>query len=140
MNWIVFALLAAFFMALYNVFIKLSSGHIHELPGAVILQVVAALAGTVMLVIMKLNGANLHMSRKGIILAGIAGLSVGLAEILSFYTFSKGIDASRGVPVIIGGSILFAVIIGLLFLKESITVYQAGGIILIAGGVFLLAK
>lgn len=45
MNWILLALATAFFYGTYNVFIKISSGHINQIVGAVILQIVAALVG-----------------------------------------------------------------------------------------------
>ncbi len=45
MSWIVLAILTAFFYGVYNFFIKVASGSIHQIVGAVILQVVAALVG-----------------------------------------------------------------------------------------------
>jgi len=45
MNWIFLALVTAVFYGAYNVFIKISSGHINQIVGAVILQIVAALLG-----------------------------------------------------------------------------------------------
>src|SRR4051812_44416103 len=120
MNWLVFALTAALFMALYNVFIKLAAGSIHQVVGAVILQVVAALAGIIAIVFLKLKGTPLPVSQKGILFAVLAGVSVGLAEILSFYAFSDGTLASRGVPVIVGGTIMLATFIGLFLLREQL--------------------
>ncbi len=45
MSWIALAVLTAFFYGVYNFFIKIASGSIHQIVGAVILQVVAALVG-----------------------------------------------------------------------------------------------
>lgn len=45
MNWIVLALITATCYGAYNFFIKVSSGHINQIVGAVILQIVAALLG-----------------------------------------------------------------------------------------------
>ena len=140
MNWLVFAISAAFFMALYNVFIKLSAGNIHQVVGAVVLQVVAALAGLVALLVLKAQGTPMPISKKGLAFAALAGLCVGLAEILSFYTFSSGTLASRGVPVIVGGTVVIAAIIGLVLLREQLAPMQIVGAGLVVVGLLLLAR
>jgi transporter family protein len=140
MNWIYYAVTAALFMALYNVFIKLAAGNIHQVVGAVVLQVVAALAGAAMLLFLKLNGTALPISNKGLLFAALAGLSVGLAEIISFFAFSGGTAASKGVTVIVGSTIVLAVLIGLVFLKESLTPLQIVGVLLVLVGIGLVVK
>ncbi|PJC37157.1 hypothetical protein CO046_02070 [Candidatus Peregrinibacteria bacterium CG_4_9_14_0_2_um_filter_53_11] len=138
MNWIFLGLMSAFFFGAYNVFIKVASGHINQIVGAVILQVVAALVGGAILLILKFSHAPLAISQKGIAYAALAGVMVGLAEITSFYMFSKGVSASIGVPLVIGGSILVAAVLGLFFLRETIMPLHYLGIALIIGGVVLL--
>lgn len=138
-NWIYMALLTACFYALYNVFIKMASGHINEVAGAVILQFVAFGLGCGWLIYQKIAGTGVTVTSKGIMLAVIAGVFVGLAEIFSFIVFAKGVSASAGVPVIIGGSVLIAAVIGYLFLKEAISLPQLLGLILIVGGIWLLS-
>lgn len=140
MSWIYLALITACFYALYNIFIKLASAHIHEIAGAVILQVVAFVLGAAWLIYLKINHVPLKVNSKGIGLAVLAGIFVGLAEIFSFIVFSKGIPASAGVPVIIGGSMLIAAVIGFLWLKESLTLTNVLGLFLIIGGIWLLSK
>lgn len=140
MTWIYYALSAAFFMALYNVFIKLSAGNIHQVVGAVVLQIVAAVAGAAMLLLLKLNGTALPVTNKGLLFAALAGLCVGVAEILSFFAFSGGMAASRGVTVIVGGTVLLAVLIGLFFLRESLTPWQILGVVLVLAGIGLVAR
>lgn len=138
MHWIFIAILTAFFFGTYNVFIKIASGHINQIVGAVILQVVAALLGGFLLLILKMNGSTLAISQKGIFYAVMAGLFVGLAEITSFFVFSRGIPASAGIPIIIGGSVLVAAIIGGVFLRESFGVFDYLGIAMIVGGIVIL--
>ncbi len=140
MSWIYLALITACFYALYNIFIKLASAHINEVTGAVILQVVAFTLGAAWLIYLKANRMPIEVSSKGIWLAILAGVFVGLAEIFSFFVFSKGVPASAGIPVIIGGSVLIAAVIGFLFLKESLTLTNVLGLILIVGGIWLLSK
>ncbi|MCB0652224.1 MAG: EamA family transporter [Saprospiraceae bacterium] len=139
MHWIFPAIMTAVFFGAYNVFIKLASGHINQIVGAVILQVVAALLGGLILLILKTTDQPLEISQKGINYALLAGVFVGLAEITSFYVFSKGISASVGIPIIIGGSVLVGAILGLTFLKESLGPVQYFAIALIVTGVVLLS-
>lgn len=139
MNWIFLALMTAVFYGAYNVFIKVSSGHINQIVGAVILQVVAALLGGIILLIMKMTNSPLEISPKGVWFAVLAGVFVGLAEITSFFVFSKGVSASVGIPIIIGGSILVGAVLGLTFLKETLNPIHILAIALIVAGVVILS-
>lgn len=140
MNWIYLALLTACFYALYNIFIKMASGHIHEITGAVILQAVAFVIGGLWLIYLKMKGVPTEVTSKGIGLAVLAGIFVGLAEIFSFLVFSKGVPASAGIPVIIGGSVLIAAAIGFLWLRETLTLSNLLGLALIVAGIWLLSR
>lgn len=140
MHWIAFALLSSFFFATYNVFLKVASGHINQIVGAVILQVAAALVGLILLLILKINHVPFSVTEKGVLYAVLAGVSVGLSEIFAFFLFSKGITASVGVPIIVGGSVLIAALLSFFFLKEAILPLQYVGIALIVGGIYLLAR
>lgn len=64
MSWIYLALITACFYALYNIFIKLASAHIHEIAGAVILQVVAFVLGAAWLIYLKINHVPLKLIPK----------------------------------------------------------------------------
>ena len=140
MNWISLAILTAFFYGAYNVFIKVSSGHINQIVGAVILQVVAALVGGLILVFLKITNSPLEITHKGVMYAMLAGLFVGLAEITSFYVFSQKVPASTGIPVIIGGTVVVGVILGMTFLKETLNPIHYIAIAMIIVGVVLLTK
>ncbi len=140
MHWILLAVLTAVFFGAYNVFIKMASGHIIQIVGAVILQVVAALLGGIVLLGLKITDSPLEVSTRGVLFAVLAGIFVGLAEISSFYVFSRGISASVGIPIIIGGSVVAGAILGVLFLKESLNWTQLLAIGMIVGGVVLLSS
>jgi len=119
---------------------KVASGHIHQVVGAVILQIVAAVVGLVLLILLRVQGVQLTTSAKGIGLAAIAGLCVGLAEIGSFYVLGRGIPVSLATPIIIGGSVVITVLIAGLVLQEKIAFVQVLGVLCIVGGIFLLNK
>ena|SRR3989344_6868322 len=140
MSWILLALLTALFYGAYNFFIKVSSGHINQIAGAVILQLVAMLIGAGVLFFLKITNSAIEISNKGIFYAVLAGVFVGLAEIMTFFVFSKGVSVSMGLPVIIGGSVVFGSLLGILFLKETLTPIHLLAILLIIIGIVLLVK
>ena len=139
-NWLPLALLTALCLAGYNFFIKLAAEHLPPAVGAVVLQLVAAALGGAWLLRLKLQGQPLPVSGKGLGLAVLAGLGVGLAEILTFVVFRRGVPASVGTPVIVGGSVLFTAVLGLVVLREGLSWPQAGGLVLVVVGIALLAR
>ena len=140
MNWLPLALLTALCLALYNFFIKLASNHVAPAVGAVVLQLVAAALGAAWLLKLKLQGQPLAVSGKGLALAALAGVGVGLAEILTFVVFQRGVNSSVGTPVIVGGSVLLTALLGLVLLREGLTLAQAAGLLLVVVGIALLAR
>ncbi|MBD2716691.1 EamA family transporter [Hymenobacter sp. BT646] len=142
MNWLVLAACAALCMALYNLFIKAAAGQVHEMVGAVVLQVVAALVGAGLLLLLYLRGAlpPVLATSRGFSMAALAGLFIGLAEILTFAVYGKGAPASVGTPLIVGGSVLLTAVLGVLLLREALSWPQALGMLLIVGGIALLAR
>lgn len=140
MNWILLPLLAAVFFGTYNIFLKVSSQHINEILGLIILQAVALLVGLFLFILVKFSGQSIEITNKGFIYAALAGLFVGLAELTSFYVFSRGTMANVGIPIVIGGSVLIATLLSVFFLKEGITYAHYLGILFVILGIFLLAR
>ncbi|TGE04812.1 EamA family transporter [Hymenobacter fodinae] len=140
MHWLLLAILTALCLALYNFFIKLAAGHISAAAGAVILQLVAASLGGLWLVWLRLKGQPLELHSTGVGLAMLAGAGVGLAEILTFVVFSRGIPSSVGTPVIVGGSVLLTAVLGLVVLREALSWSQVLGLVSIVVGIALLAR
>jgi bacterial/archaeal transporter family protein len=139
--WLVPALICATCYALYNICIKLGSASIHPILGGVILQFVAAISGTVMLLLImwKDGGADdLHYDAEGIKWAVWAGVAVGAAEILSFTVSGLGVPASQSIPIIIGGSVGIGCVLGLVVLHETLGVQGWIGVALIIFGVGLV--
>ncbi|MDQ2771876.1 MAG: EamA family transporter [Bacteroidota bacterium] len=138
--WLPLALLTALCLAGYNFFIKLSADELAPALGAVVLQVVAALLGALWLLKMRWQGQSLGFSGKGLGLAALAGLGVGVAEILTFVLYQRGLPASVGTPVIVGGSVLLTAVLGAVVLRESLSLGQASGLLFIVAGIALLAR
>lgn len=132
--------LAAVMFGLYNVFIKVSAEHIQPILGAVVLQFVAAFLGLGLLFYMKATDAiQIHFTTRGILLAVLAGVAIGLVEILTFVIYGRGVPVAVGNPLIIGGSLLVTTGVGVLILRETLNPVQLAAVLLVAGGIGLLA-
>jgi transporter family protein len=138
MDPVLLIVLTAVCYGLYNFCIKVASGSIHEIAGALLLQVVSALLGGAALLYLRWQGTPMAVSGRGVLYAVAAGVFVGLAEILSFAVFARGVPASVGIPAIIGGGIVVGAALGLLALHETLAPLQALAILLILAGIVLL--
>jgi transporter family protein len=139
--WIGPALVCALSYALYNIFIKKASTSIDPMLGGVLLQIVAALLGTLLLAGKRVSAqspGSIPTRADGIKWAILAGLAVGVAEILSFMISSMGVQVMQSIPIVIGGSVLFGTILGAVWLKEILTVKGWCGVVLIAAGIALV--
>lgn len=139
--WILPALACALSYAMYNIFIKKGSASIHPVLGGVILQFVAALLGVVLLsyIVAKEQGfQDLNYDSEGIQWAICAGIAVGLAEMISFFVSSLGVQAMQSIPIIIGGSVMFGTILGFVLLGEVLSLQGWMGVGLLILGIFLV--
>lgn len=131
---------AAMMFGLYNVFIKLSADHIQAVLGAVVLQFVAAFMGLAWLAWLHLGqGTPLQHNSRGLMLAALAGLAIGLVEILTFMIYGRGLPVAVGNPLIIGGSLLVTTGVGVLLLREALSPLQLAAVALIGLGIAVFA-
>ena len=140
MSWLPLAVLTAVAFGVYNVFIKLSSGRIDQILGAVVLQTVAALVGGGVALALRLGGRSFAVTGAGLGWAVAAGIAVGLAEIATFVLFSRGAPVAVATPIIMGGSVVVTALVGLAVLGERLAAPQLGGIVLVAAGIALLSS
>jgi transporter family protein len=140
--WIGPALVCAAAYAFYNIFIKKGSASINPILGGVILQFVAAMFGSLLLlaVIVKDGGTSeLQVDSTGLAWSICAGVAVGAAEMLSFCVSGMGVNATQSIPIIIGGSILFGSILGILMLGEILMLQGWMGVVLLMVGIGFVA-
>lgn len=143
-QWIVPALLCALAYALYNIFIKKGSYSINPVLGGVILQFVAALLGSLLLLSIAIQNdttqthATLQWDWRGVQWAICAGVSVGLAEMISFFVSGMGVPAVQTIPIIIGGSVMFGTLLGMLLLGESLQWNGWLGVLMLIAGICLV--
>jgi transporter family protein len=138
--WIGPALICAMAYAFYNIFIKKGSASINPILGGVVLQFVAAIYGTMLLILLRVFVFDeLECQVIGLIWAGCAGLAVGAAELLSFSVSGMGVQATQSIPIIIGGSVMFGAVLGLLMLGETLMLQGWSGVLLLMIGIAFVA-
>ena len=141
--WIFPALGCAFAYATYNICIKKGSDGMNPILGGVILQFVAALFGAVLLstIVLKSDGGfgTLEHTADGVFWSVFAGLSVGLAEMISFFVMGIGVPAIQAIPIVIGGSVFFGSILGYFALHETMSTQGIIGTLLLILGITLVS-
>lgn len=136
MNWIVYALLSALFASLVAIFGKIGLKDLDSTLATTIRSIVMA----VFLVALSFSLGKFSMleslNNKAltyIVLSGVAGAISWL-----FYFFAIKIGPTSAVAAIDKTSIIFVLILALIFLGESFTYMKVGGAILIALGALLM--
>ena len=81
----------------------------------------------------------LHVTPRGVSLAVLAGVAIGVVEILTFVIYGRGVAVAVGNPLIVGGSLLVTTGIGWLLLRETLNPWQVFAVLCIVGGVAVLA-
>ena len=133
----------------YNLFIKVSGGHVPEdasttLLATVCVQVFALLSSSIFFVFLSVQGGHsFRLSQPVYLYAAAAGLCIGAAEIGYFYLFGgvggiKPMAANVAIPAIVTGTIVITVIVAHVLFHEHLTPWQIGGAVLVAGGIAML--
>lgn len=133
----IFLILSTIFFGIALIFVKLSTVKIYPLLGNLIFLSSAFIVQLGAIIYVKLKGIDLTYTSEGIILSLIGGIFIGLYTIFLFLTFSQ-FDITKASPIIYIGAISIAVIIGAIFLKEPLTLYNILGLVLAFVGLFLL--
>lgn len=130
-------IIAAVAFGIWTVFHRQAAEHINYLFGAIIVSLTAVVLGTLFL-LPKIKITTLYTSPKGIVFAVLAGVCALLIDYFVLKAYASGVAISVGGPIIIGGSIAVAAIIGFM-LGESISIVKIMGLILVVAGASILA-
>ena len=136
MNWIAWALLAAFFAGLTAVLAKIGvTGVNSNLATAVRTSVVLIFTLGIAFATTK-PAAMLEYTRKTWIFLALSGVATGLSWLCYFRALQLG-DASRVAPVD-KLSVIIAIVLAAVILKERLTWQHAvGGLLIVAGSLVL---
>jgi len=131
-------ILAAIAFGLWTVFHQIASTSINQVLGAVIVSATAVVIGLVTLLVQQVKFSELTVSTKGVTFLVLAGVMAFALDILALKAYAKGIPITVGAPILIGGSIVVASVIGVL-MGESVSVVKITGLILVVGGAIILS-
>lgn len=138
MFWVYSALIAAFFNALMDFFVKVSSGKIHNALGGAILTITAAFTMIGVSLFYRSKGEVLSVTWQGAVASMFAGVSVGIATLFIYRMFDSHADLSVAIPFLRICIVLFSVVLGALVLKEHLDLRSVVGIIIALFGLFLI--
>lgn len=132
-------IIAAAALGIARVFLKLGSGAFHPVFSLFILYAAFGVIGLA-LALMNFRAIrdSFHFSSTTFFFLLITALVLAAFDIIAIYLFKGGGRVAIFAPVTGGGSVLVAVLIGILFLGEKITFLQLGGAFITAIGVVLL--
>src|SRR5438270_482705 len=137
-SWFLYAVGAAIFYGLHQVFTKMASERISDGLGGFVVEASAAMSILIYLAWLWFSKRwNQTSSGPGVFYSVLTGICVGAGTILFFLLFQKGGPLSA-VPMVLAGGAALMAIVGILFFKEPATIIRLLGIAMALVGLFLL--
>ena len=134
---IIFAVLAALASGVWAVSEQLAAKKIDSLVGAIIVSLTAVVLGLIFL-LPRIKATQLYSGPKSFLLVMLAGISALAIDYFALKAYSSGLAVSIAGPIIIGGGVAAAAIIGFL-MGDSVTWLKLLGILLVVAGSGILA-
>ncbi len=133
--------------AAYNLLVKVSGSHAGAsapIFATIGLQLAALSVSLVYLAVLMRQGAAVVLPPRALLFGIAAGCCIGAAEVMYFYLFrgiagEPGMSAGVAIPVIVGGTIVIAMLVAGVVFGETFAPVQWAGIMLTLGGMLLLA-
>ena len=137
-TWTRYAIAAAMFYGLHQVFTKLAAQRIGEGLGGFVVEVAAAVSILVYLGYLRYFGEwSQTASAGGVLYSVLTGICVGAGTVAFFLLFQKGGPLSAVPMVLAAGAGLMAVV-GIVFFKESAHWTRLVGIGFAIAGLYLI--
>lgn len=139
MNWVVWALLSAVFAGVTAVLAKVGVANVNSnLATAIRTSVILAITWAVAYATAPSGGISMP-GRKTLLFLALSGVATGLSWLCYFRALQLG-EASRVAPID-KLSVVFAIVLAGLFLRERLTWHQAlGGALIVAGSLVIAWK
>lgn len=129
--------LATLFSGLTFFFVKVVTTKIHPLLGNLFSVTTALGVQLIIFGILKWRGTEMPFSSNGMHWAILTGIFVGFYTVTLFQAFAH-VDVTKATPILYLGSLGIATLLGVVFLKETLNVYNMLGLALAAGSIVLL--
>jgi uncharacterized membrane protein len=138
MSAVYYAVIAAIAAGFYSYFQRLASPNVNQLFGALVVSA-AALTIAALFLVFQLGKIRLFTNPVGMWFLLGAGAAAFSIDYFTLQAYSRGLPISVGAPIGIAGGVATAVVIGLL-LGEQLSFGKLAGIILVViGGIVLVA-
>lgn len=134
MNWIFYSLIAISLMGVSDLFRKLASGLNDPIFTNFVFQCAAFSISTVVFLFTR----KVDNNPKLIFYAIISGLLIAVFSMFSFKALSTGPGVSVVMPALRIGGVTLVAILGILILKEKLTIQTFFGLIFSTIGIYLL--
>ncbi len=134
--WLVFALLSAIFAALTSILAKIGIDGVNSNLATAVRTVVVVLLAWGMVFITNAQGGLADISKKSWIFLILSGLATGISWLCYYKALQIG-DVSKVVPID-KLSIVFTIILAVIFLHEAFTLKSIIGCLLITAGTILM--
>jgi uncharacterized membrane protein len=136
-RWLPYALACSVFLASADFFVKLASNKISASMGMFIYGATTFAVSLIWVSYLKITGQPLLITRTGLLYSLAVGLAFSIVTMLLYLTFVH-VSVSLGSPTIRIMGIVFASLLGILFLHEPLTWRYVLGVILTIAGVTLI--
>ena len=137
MSWIVFALLSAFFASLVAIFGKIGISNIDTTLATTVRSLIMFLFLAGVSTYLGVFDKVKQLDQKALIFITLSGIAGALSWLFYFYALKKG--PAAGVAALDRLSVVFVLILAVLFLNQAITTKVIIGGILLTVGAILLA-
>lgn len=136
----ILSVISAILLALFWILKKLMGTFISPVAALIFIYAAALLTALISLIFFHQDFKMDLTVKKGIFFAVSAGAIIALFDLITLWIFQKGGITSIFAPLITGGSLILIVLVGILFLRESLDALKILGIFAIIIGIMILAK
>ncbi len=137
MSWIVYSLIGIVIGGVSDLFRKLGSGLKDPLFANLVFQIGSCLTAIMLYFILS---RKFEYNPRSMSFAFIGGALISVFTLFSFKALSIGPGVSTVMPILRIGMVSLVAVLGVLVLKESLTMQKVVGLFLSAAGIYLLFK
>lgn len=136
MEAILFAIIALVFYTLFQVFIGQSGGKIDANLSAFIFNGLGAIIPISLFFLYRLGkkAGTIPTTKMGVVYSVLGGIAIAIFSVALVKAFEKGGNISLVIPLVYGGSIVLAAIVGRMGFGEKIGGWHLFGLVLITLG------
>ena len=139
-SWILYASIAALSLAVADVCLKLAAGRITSSLGLLLYSTCTFLTGLFWVLWDYSHGNAMRADVVGILSAVGVGVAFSAVTVSLYATFTAGAPVSLASPFIRLSGVVVVSIIGLMFMKEILTIRYVIGMVLTVVGLYLIVS